>query len=324
MPSDRILRPRGLPPAAAPDGLAAADEPPVRHPRPGGKLRLPRSQPLRPAMLSAFLRVLTAARRAAAGSAADPVAAVHEYRKSLRRARAVIALLAPSLGKRAAKGFVRRLQSAFRVTGALRDADVLLATLRAVPLAAEEDPARHALEAALELEQGRTRGETSEILARGLRSLTALPGALEVTLDPGFSSSDLEQGLARGRRRERRAFERARQSGSDEDLHAWRKRVKELRYQIELLASAGSRDLKKREKTLGELAQELGGVTDLILLSREIVRREGEGRIPAVAALRDRIQQLVRARSPKLLERGGTLFEESPRLFARRVMAERG
>jgi len=275
-------------------------------------------------MLLAFSRAIGAARRAARGAAADPVAAVHEYRKSLRRARALIAVLSPSLGKKAARGFVRRLQAAFRTTSALRDADVLLATLRAVPAAAEDDLERHAIEVALELEQRRSLAETSEILARGLRSLAPLPGALEITLDPEFSTRDLERGFARSRRRERRALERARETQTDEDLHEWRKRVKELRYQVELLASTGSRQLKKREKVLGELAQELGDVTDLILLEREIARRERSGEIPATAGLRDGIQRIARARSPKIRERGEALFEDNPKLFARRVIAERG
>jgi len=275
-------------------------------------------------MLLAFSRILGAARRAARGAAADPVAAVHEYRKSLRRARALIAVLSPSLGKKATRGFVRRLRAAFRPTSALRDADVLLATLRAVPAAAEDDLERHAIEVALELEQRRSLAETAEVLAPGVRSLATLPGALEVTLDPEFSTRDLERGFARSRRRERRALERARETQADEDLHAWRKRVKELRYQVELLASTGSRELKKREKALGELAQELGDVTDLILLEREIARRERSGEIPATPGLRDRIQKIARARSPKIRERGESLFEDSPRLFARQVIAERG
>lgn len=323
MASEQRPRPEAPLAAAEPPCQTADETARPRPPRPGGKLRLPRRRPLRQGVLSAFSMVLAAARRAARGAAVDPVGAVHEYRKSLRRARAVIALLSVSLGKTATKGFVRRLQSAFRVTSALRDADVLPATLRSLPARAEDDPARHAVELALELEQGRARRSTSETLAGGLRSLAALPRALEVTLEPEFSAHDLERGLARSRRRERRALERARRTGTAEDLHDWRRRVKELRYQVELLASTGSLELEKRDRALGELARELGEVTDLILLAREIGRREREGEILA-AALLDRIERTVRERSPGILERGWTLFEENPKLFARQVIGERG
>jgi CHAD domain-containing protein len=324
MASEQRPRPEPIPTPgdSAPEGKPA----PVRRrrSRAGAKLRLPRRRPLREGILTAFGRILAATRRAERSAADDPVAAVHEYRKSLRRARAVVALLSPGLGRGAAKGFTRRLQRSFRVTGALRDADILLATLRSVPPAPEDDLARHAVEVSLELEQRHTRGETAETLARGLRPLAALPAALDVTLDPEYSAHGLERGLARSRRRERRALERARESGSDEDLHEWRKRAKELRYQMELLASTGSRELKKREKALGDLAEDLGRVTDLIVLGREIARREKDGTIPPAAGLLARIRQLVAERSRGILDRGSALFEDDPKLFARQVIGERG
>ncbi len=324
MATERPTRPESI---LASEAAPAGREPALARPRrsfPRGKLRLPGRRPLREGVLTAFYRILAAARRAARTAGEDPVAAVHEYRKCLRRARALVALLSPRLGKAGARGLKRHVQTAFRATNALRDADVLLATLRSVPTAAEDDLARHAIEVAFELEQGRTRRETSETMAVGLRSLVPLPAALEVTLDPAFSAHDLERGLARSRLRERRARERARQTRSDEDLHEWRKRVKELRYQIELLASTGSGEIKKREKALAELAQTLGGVTDLIVLAREIAAREKEGTVPPAPALLARIRDLAAERSRKILDVGSRLFEGDPKLFARQVIGERG
>ncbi len=177
---------------------------------------------------------------------------------------------------------------------------------------------------ALELEQRRTRAETSETLASGIRALAGLPAALDVVLDPHFSAQDLERGLMRSRRRERRALARARETGRDADLHDWRKRVKELRYQLELFASTGSRELKKREKALGQLAQDLGNVTDLIVLRSEIGRRQQEGTVPPAPALIERMARLSSLRSGEILERGARLFEDDPKLFARQVIGERG
>jgi len=111
---------------------------------------------------------------------------------------------------------------------------------------------------------------------------------------------------------------------SDEDLHEWRKRVKELRYQVELLASKGGGEIKRREKSLGRLAQDLGAVTDLIVLAREIGEREREGTVPASPALKERIRELAAKRSGPLLELGAKLFEGDAKLFARQVLGERG
>jgi CHAD domain-containing protein len=324
MASDRSSRPERTLGAVEESLETVPAARPAKRPSLGGKLRLPRRRPLREGVLTAFARVLGAARRSARRAGDDPVAAVHVYRKSLRRARAVVSLLSSALGKPATKGLAGHLQRAFRATNAFRDADILLQTLHSVPVAPEDDLARHAIEVALELEQRRSLAETSETLARGLRALAALPAAMEVVLDPRFSAQDLERGLTRSRRRERRALERARETGSDDDLHEWRKRVKELRYQLELFASTGSLELKKREKALAELAQDLGDVTDLIVLKSEIARRQKEGTVPPAPALIDRMARLTALRSGEILERGARLFEDDPKLFARQVIGERG
>jgi CHAD domain-containing protein len=323
MATDFPLPPEALADSSEPGAEAARREPP-RRPIRSGKLRLPRRRPLREGMRTAFSRALLAARRAAGRCDEDPVAAVHEYRKALRRARAVVALLSPSLGRPAAQGLARHLKAAFRATNAFRDADILLQTLRRFPAEPEDDLARHAIEVAFELERRRSRLETVETLSGSLRALSGLPSALEVVLEPDYSVQDLERGLTRGRRRERQALTRARETGKEEDLHDWRKRVKELRYQLELLASTGSAELKKREKDLGKLAQELGDVTDLIVLRREIARREQEGAVPPAGSLEERMRQISAQQSGNLLDRGAALFEQDPKHFARQVLAERG
>jgi CHAD domain-containing protein len=288
-----------------------------------GKLRLPRGTPLREGLLTAFSRILGAAKRCSRAAAADPVAAVHEYRKAIRRARAVVSLLRPALGRTAASGLRGELRRAFGETGPLRDADILLATLRSLPA---EDSERAPIVDALEDER-RIRGDapaTAEVLRRGARILAPLPSALRVTIPGSFSVPDLERGLARSVRRTRKALERAVATGLDADFHEWRKRAKELRYQVELLASTGSPELKKREKALGNLAQDLGEVTDLIVLRADLARRRQQGAIPATPALDECLDRETRSRSGQLLSRGQETFTETPREFARRVLADRG
>jgi CHAD domain-containing protein len=291
--------------------------------RRGGKLRLPRGTPLREGMIVAFTRILGVARRSARAAESDPVGAVHEYRKSIRRARALVSLLRPALGKTTASGLRGELRRAFGDTGPLRDADILLASLRSIAADASE---RGPIEAALESERANRPGaeETADLLRRGARILSPLPSALRVTMPATFSMADLERGLARSDRRTRRALRSATASGDMADFHEWRKRVKELRYQVELLASTGSRELKKREKALGSLAQDLGDVTDLIVLRAEIDRRRREGRLAAAPGLDERLDATIRERSGELLRRGAELLAEAPAVFARQVLADRG
>jgi CHAD domain-containing protein len=295
------------------------------------KLRLRRHVPLREAILGAFSGILLVARRCAATAAAEPAPSVHDFRKSLRRARSIIALLRPALGNTAVRGLTEELRSAFRKTNDIRDGDVLAATLAGL---AGDDPELfvEAAEVAARLSAGPKAPDPESVLREAIPILRKLPAALEVTLPREYSTPELELGLARGYQRAQRAWVEASTSRTDTDFHEWRKRVKELRYQIELLASTGSPSLKARERPLGTLARELGEVTDQSLLCVQIEALDGaagagtgagEG-VGTPSRLLERARAVVRERSNALLAEGGPFFSDSPRIFARKVLAERG
>jgi CHAD domain-containing protein len=292
---------------------------PPRRPA-GRKLAMRRAWPLRESILLAFSGTLRYARAVARRAEVDPEESVHEFRKSIRRARAVVALLRPALGARSAAGLARELKRAFAETGAFRDADVLLATLR---LVAVDDPALPAIEEALGRERARD-GSVAAALEAGSRILRPLADALRVTLPESFSMDDLARGLSRSVRRVQETLTRAAESGRDADFHEWRKRVKELRYQLEMLASSGSAALKHREKALAALAEELGETTDLILLDAAMAQRSGRGEIPEAPELAGAIRVAVSERSQALVARGRAMFVLPHGEFARLVLAERG
>ena len=294
---------------------------PPRRPA-GRKLAMRRSATLRESLLLAFARTIRYARAVARRAAAEPVESVHEYRKSVRRVRAVVSLLRPALGKKTARGFSRELRRAFAETGALRDADVLLASLRLVPPG--NDPERAEIESALERESREDGDEARRALGKGSEILQPLPAALRVVLPETFSMEDLDRGLTRSVRRVRATLERAIETRADADFHEWRKRVKELRYQVEMLASSGSPALRRREKKLSALAEDLGETTDLILLEAALQARIARGEIPDAPALTAAIHSAVAERSRELLLRGREMFAPPPGDFAREVLAERG
>jgi len=289
----------------------------------GGGLRLRRHVPLREGLLSAFSGILLVARRHATAASVDPKRAVHDFRKSIRRARSVVALLRPALGRTAADGLAEELRQAFRDTGDLRDSDVLTATLAAV---SGDDPELfvEAAEVAARLGANPKSADSGKVVRKALPILRRLPAALEVILPREYSTPDLEGGLTRSYRRSHRAWIQARDSRTDADFHEWRKRAKELRYQVELLASTGSPALKAREKALGALARELGEVTDMSMLCRQIETLAAEGGSGIASRLLERGRALVRERSDALLSRGAEFFSEPPRDFALKVLAERG
>jgi CHAD domain-containing protein len=289
---------------------------------PHGRLALRRGLPIREGLLRAFTSILSVTRRAAAAASEHPVEAVHEYRKSLRRARALVDLLRPAFGKTTADGLILRLKEAFARTGSLRDSDILLSTLDS--LGDEPDTAADALRRQLEAELAARPGpkETGELLKSGALDLRSLPKVFDVVLPAGDSIRELQEGLQRSQRRTRQALSRALESYSEENFHRWRRRLKELRYQIELLTSGGSRPLRAREEALARLAQDVGKVTDLFVLRRRVESRAGE--LPGAAELSERIRQRGEDKAKPLLSRGKELLAEPPREFADRVLAERG
>jgi CHAD domain-containing protein len=285
------------------------------------RLVAPRGVPLREALLRAFGAIVSRARGTVRHVASEPEEALHDFRKSVRRARALVSLLQPALGRTAAHGLAGELRAAFQTTGTLRDADILIATLSTVD---SDAAARPAFERVLRQEESRDGSRAAEALAAGNRILRPLPDVLRVTLPQAFAMDDLARGLARSCRRVRSTLAQAAKTGENADFHEWRKRVKELRYQIELLASSGSGELKRREKALAALAEELGKVTDLIVLQAALTERQKSGAIPEAPALAEAIQAAIAARSRELTERGQGFFTESPADFARQVLAERG
>ncbi len=285
------------------------------------KLAMPRGIPLREGMVIAFERILSHARASVRRALVDPEESVHDFRKSVRRARALVSLVQPSLGKRAASGIAGELKRAFGQTGPLRDADILLETLRSVPA---EDPGRTAIEETLDRERQRDGEKAAEALRTGARTLKPLPGAFRVTLPQDFAMDDLARGLSRGYRRAQEALQRAGTTRLLIDLHEWRKRVKELRYEIELLASSGSSESRQREKRFSTLAEDLGRVTDLVVLLAALGEREKAGRIPSAPVLLDAIRSAIGSSSQELIRRGQGLFDAPSPAFAREVLAERG
>jgi CHAD domain-containing protein len=187
---------------------------------------------------------------------ADPrggaaVETVHELRKIIKRLRAIVRLLRGELG---AKRFEREdaaLRDCGRRLGGARDAEVMVGTLDALlrrdpELARRRAPRRRsgveALHAQLVAERDAASADKDDAL-RGavLADLCAIRGrveAWELRERTGDPTRLLTPGIERLYREGRRRMRRARRRGGLEAMHAWRKRVKALRYAAETLGAA--------------------------------------------------------------------------------------
>jgi CHAD domain-containing protein len=238
---------------------------------------------LRNALVRAFESAAHGARDAVTAVDKDAAAAVHESRKSLRRARAVLALVSGALPKGERRALTTALQEARRALSSVRDHAVAPETLSQLTLDDEDratakrvlDNAAQAMPATAEIRQ-----LLAESAARAAAQAEALQAALphevawEVVVDGVKATYGDARHASRAAKRSKAWF------------HTWRRRSKELVYQLELIAShAGARAGELHAEVLGA-TDTLGPAVDLIMV-HEFVGTYGQGiSSEAIARLR--------------------------------------
>ena len=172
--------------------------------------------------------------------AEDPVTAVHEARKNLKKTRALLRLARAGLGKATYRGENAAIRDAARLISGARDADVMVQT---VDLLAERDDARVSADelAALRSRVGHSTGDGPVLDGTGPAAvIDALTAVLERIDDWPLDCEweTIGRGISRAYRRGRNAFVEADVDPTTELLHDWRKRVKDLWYHQRLLTDA--------------------------------------------------------------------------------------
>ncbi len=180
--------------------------------------------------------------------------AVHEARKACKRARAVVALIRPGLGRSAARRLDVAFRDAARPIGPVRDADVKRATIR--DLGGDTAIAR--------VEDRDSRGDQALQALRAARALVEATDLSHVTL------SVMADGLMASWRDARRAGEDADTDPHGETLHEWRKAAKRLLYHVQLLEELDPVVMTALSTQLDLLQEALGNHHDLCVLAEEV------------------------------------------------------
>ncbi|RMG18272.1 MAG: CHAD domain-containing protein [Planctomycetota bacterium] len=290
---------------------------------PTKKLLLPPAPSTRDALARAYASVLAYAGAEAHRAASAPIEAVHRFRKSVRRARALLAFSRPFLPGKERRAQAQALRAAVRETSILRDVDVLSEHSALLGEGAAEAAAREALLAHLRSRRAEQHaGVVGEVLARAAALLEPLPARYADALPDPLPRCALQRGLAAVYRRARAAH-RAAESAADfaVALHRFRKRVKEVRYSLELLRSR-SRSPEPLER-LVDLAEALGALTDRCALADYIRAHPSAFDPEAVAPLTRRLADEVDRGGRNLLDRVAWIFAARPRAFAAAVIDAR-
>jgi CHAD domain-containing protein len=256
--------------------------------------------------------------------------AIHDTRKALKRLRALVRLLRTELGEQQYKREHAILRDAARRLAGARDAEVMVGTLDALLRRhpRELGRRRQLLELRKRLVAERTAAERATLGDRAMRGevLRELSGLRERARQwalperPGIAlvERDLRRIYRDGRERKRLLARGKSGSSGARAMHAWRKRVKDLRYAAEIL---GQRRLAHRADKLAEL---LGEEHDLAVLASLL---PAPGRAPfkgkrgrrARKVLLARIARRRRRLRKRALREGERLYGRRPKKFVRRI-----
>lgn len=270
--------------------------------------------------------------------AQDPMdVAVHEVRKATKRVRALLRLVRSQLGEDRYRTENAALRDTARLLAPLRDADVHVASVEALRGRFESqlrttafadlsarlvDRRRRVFERTID-EDGWTR------VTYALRSARARYAAWPADDDAarahgmaviGHGFGSVGPGLDTTYRRGRQEMSEAGLRPTADNFHAWRKRAKYLRHQLELLAPVFPEVLDGYVAALGRLGEVLGDEHDLAELLRFVASHPAAVPDPTERSMLVAIAQHRRAElQAAALSLGSRVYAESPRRFTARV-----
>ena len=255
-----------------------------------------------------------------AGEGGNFPASIHAARKDLKKLRGVARLVRAELGDDLYRAANRRYRDAGRLLAGSRDAEVKVETLRLLRGRFDEELATAWL-AALEHERDKmaqrvSGGDDGSRVAAARAAIAG--GREEIARWPLRNDSWqlVEAGLLRSYRGARRAMKHSRADPTAASVHEWRKRTKDLWYQLRILRDAWRPVLGETAAQAHELADLLGDHHDLAILAEDLRSRALPGDRDAAAEALERRQQELLASAFEIGER---LLSEKPKAFARRL-----
>jgi CHAD domain-containing protein len=247
---------------------------------------------------------------------------VHEARKNLKKLRSVLRLVRDELGDLLYRRENQRFRDAAWLLSGARDAEVKLETIDLLRDGDGEMPTKTTLRkyiGSLESERDGHAAADAD-LERAATEIEAGAAAIE---DWNLDSDSWElvaPGLSRAYRRGRNRFRDTAADPSSENVHEWRKRVKDLWYHLRVLRPIWPELLEETADQTHELADLLGDHHDLAVLAEDARgRRERFDREEDLEALLGAIER----RQTKLLDNalalGARLYAEKPKAFVDRL-----
>jgi CHAD domain-containing protein len=258
-------------------------------------------------------------------SEGDCIEAIHCARKDIKKVRAVMRMVRTKLRKKDFDRINDLLREAAEHLAAPRDAYVRTVTLKRLSRHFKgqlaPDALRHIraeLRARCDKEMKRfAKAEAAKTAERIRRRVAREWNGLKVsgkgwkTLCPGVEAAYL---------RGQDAFQSVSRDSSPENFHHWRKRAKDLWYQITMLRRLWPEQMEAIAHELETLSERLGDDHDLDVLRQSVEEEFGDEANPReVATLNALIEQRQRELRTAALALGARFYAEKPSAFCGRL-----
>jgi CHAD domain-containing protein len=247
---------------------------------------------------------------------------VHETRKHLKKARAVLRLVKKELGPALFKQHDHRLRDVGRMISDVRDAEVRLQTVRQLQ---DQTRGRNGgnypgIEETLGLELENFVAGFADWQTRAIPLLQkAAEEISQCSLDK-FDCRDLRKAVQQTYKKARRRLTKAKTTHAAEDFHGFRTKAKQVVYQLNILRPLNSVVAKNLSDELHAVSSLLGRAHDLSFL-RDRLQRERQD--PELQSERCQLLTTIEENGPELERAASDLadhfFAERPRDFGDRI-----
>ena len=285
--------------------------------------RLKLREPLPDGLKRVFREQIDSALRMCRHPAKERGATVHEVRKHLKKLRAAMRLAVGEVGKNQHAGEDRCVREIGRLVSDLRDSQVRLQTLIHLRDEAAKKSKKNPfprIEELLSLERESFSAAFSGWQKQAIPKLERVEERLSKWPLTNINWKQICGAVEKIYKRGQRGLAKTIKKPVPENFHAWRKRVKDLWYQLRILEPLNRVVLEEMAHDADVLGELLGREHDFDFLMARLDKESGDD------ALRDelaRLRKLVRKRGGRLcrnaLELGRRFYAEPPKAFAKRI-----
>ena len=232
---------------------------------------------------------------------------VHDLRVACKKIRAWMRLLRDAVGDDAFKFENRIFRDLARRLSAQRDADVLRESVESLRAAFPDDAHADDISAARNALPGPHK--ESEDLATVLDAVKATVTEArrriaELPLKRVGRAKPLKQAYRASCRREKTARRAARREPTPDTLHEWRKQVKALHYQLQLVRDVWPKRVGRLDARLKGLAKTLGHHHDLAVLEAQLLASHMPLAPQRLQSIRKLIHHRLEAEGSKAVRQG--------------------